>query len=165
MDEQALDLLRVRITNWATSRLRSRQGAEDVAQEVLLELTRKYPDKIHLEELLPLAYRIMGVKLNSAIRKRIKRGNDGSTESIELESPEQGAEESLLGKERKQLLFKVLDGCSINDRYWVFFAATTDVQFTATVTDTQSGAQRTYTNPQGQAADAVTDTAAFASCP
>ena len=74
-----------------------------------MELTRKYPDKIHLEELLPLAYRIMGVKLNSAIRKRIKRGNDGSTESIELESPEQGAEESLLGKERKQLLFKVLE--------------------------------------------------------
>ena len=64
-----------------------------------------------------------------------------------------------------ELLFKVLDGCGINDRFWVFFAATTDVGFTATVTDTQTGTVQQYSNPLGQAANAVTDTDAFATCP
>ena len=64
-----------------------------------------------------------------------------------------------------EMLIKVLDGCSINDHYWVFFAATTDVQFEMTVTDTQSNETRTFSNPLGQAADAITDTSAFATCP
>jgi hypothetical protein len=63
-----------------------------------------------------------------------------------------------------ELLVKVLDGCTINDRYWVFFAATTDVEFDLTVTDTLTGESKTYTNPQGNPADAVTDTDAFATC-
>ncbi|HVS66062.1 MAG TPA: CHRD domain-containing protein [Thermoanaerobaculia bacterium] len=63
-----------------------------------------------------------------------------------------------------ELLVKVLDGCAINDRYWVFFAATTDVEFDLTVTDTLTGESKTYTNPQGNPADAVTDTDAFATC-
>ncbi|MCP3960309.1 MAG: hypothetical protein GY719_20900 [bacterium] len=64
-----------------------------------------------------------------------------------------------------ELLVKVLDGCAINENYWVFAAATTDVEYTLTVTDTLSDQVKTYTNPLGQAADAVTDTAAFATCP
>ena len=64
-----------------------------------------------------------------------------------------------------EMLIKVLDGCAITNNYWVFFAATTDVGYTLTVTDTLSGLQKTYTNPLGSAAPAVTDTAAFASCP
>jgi hypothetical protein len=63
-----------------------------------------------------------------------------------------------------QLLVKVLDGCSVNNRYWVFFAATTDQQFTLTVTDTQTAQQVQYTNPLKQKANAVTDTSAFATC-
>ena len=64
-----------------------------------------------------------------------------------------------------ELLIKVLDGCGINNNFWVFFAATTDVGFTVTVTDTQEDEVRVYTNPLGQAANAVTDTSAFATCP
>lgn len=63
-----------------------------------------------------------------------------------------------------EVLVKVLNGCALNDAYWVFFAATTSVQFTLTVTDTDTGAVKVYTNPQGQPANAVTDTAAFATC-
>ena len=63
------------------------------------------------------------------------------------------------------MLIKVLDGCAINGRYWVFFAATTDVELTVTVTDTQENQTRVYTNPLNQAADAITDTGAFATCP
>ena len=64
-----------------------------------------------------------------------------------------------------EMLIKVLDGCAINNNFWVYFAATTDVGFTVTVTDTQTSQVRTYTNPLGQAANAVTDTEAFMACP
>lgn len=64
-----------------------------------------------------------------------------------------------------EMLIKVLDGCDINNRWWVFFAATTDVAFTVTVTDTLNNETRTYDNTLGQPADAVTDTDAFATCP
>jgi hypothetical protein len=64
-----------------------------------------------------------------------------------------------------ELLIKVLDACGLNNRYWVFFAATTNVEFAVTVTDTQTGAVRNYSNPLGQSADAITDTNAFATCP
>ncbi len=64
-----------------------------------------------------------------------------------------------------EMLIKVLDGCEINDRFWVFYAATTDVGFVVTVTDTQENVTEQYTNPLGQPANAVTDTSAFATCP
>jgi hypothetical protein len=64
-----------------------------------------------------------------------------------------------------EMLIKVLNGCAMTNNYWVFFAATTDVQFTVTVTDTQTGKVKTYFNPQGTSADAVTDTGAFPTCP
>ena len=63
-----------------------------------------------------------------------------------------------------EMLIKVLDGCAINDRFWVFMAATTDVQFSAVVTDTATGVRRSYFNQLGQSADAITDTSAFATC-
>ena len=64
-----------------------------------------------------------------------------------------------------ELLMKVIDGCSFNDRYWVFSAATTNVEYTLTVTDTMTGQVKRYDNPLGRNAAAVTDTNAFASCP
>lgn len=65
-----------------------------------------------------------------------------------------------------EALLKVLDACSQPaPRYWVFFAATTNVQFTLRVTDTQTGKQKTYFNPVNHAAAPVQDTDAFATCP
>ncbi len=66
---------------------------------------------------------------------------------------------------RMDVLVKVLDGCEINDHFWVFASATTDVEYTLTVTDTESGAAQQYTNPLGSPAEAITDTHAFATCP
>ncbi len=63
-----------------------------------------------------------------------------------------------------ELLVKVLDGCGLNDRFWVFMAATTNVELTMRVTDTETGTRRSYFNALGQAANAVTDTDAFATC-
>ena len=64
-----------------------------------------------------------------------------------------------------ELVVRVLDACDSNDRFWVFAAATTDVEFDLDVTDTISGQTRTYSNPLGNPAPAITDTSAFATCP
>lgn len=64
-----------------------------------------------------------------------------------------------------EMLLKVLNGCGVNGNYWFFSAASTNVQYTITVTDTQSGMTQTYSNPLGTSAPAITDTAAFPSCP
>jgi hypothetical protein len=63
-----------------------------------------------------------------------------------------------------EMLVKILDGCEMNQRFWVFSAATTNVEFELTVTDTWSDTTKTYSNPLGVSADAVTDTSAFATC-
>ncbi len=55
-----------------------------------------------------------------------------------------------------------------SEQFWVFCAATTNVEFTIVVTDTatnSSGQLVEYFNPLGQAAQAITDTEAFATCP
>ncbi|HVS64057.1 MAG TPA: M64 family metallopeptidase [Thermoanaerobaculia bacterium] len=64
-----------------------------------------------------------------------------------------------------ELLVKVLDACSLNGHYWVFAAATTNIEYTLTVRDDLTGAVRSYQNALGTAADAITDTTAFATCP
>jgi poly(3-hydroxybutyrate) depolymerase len=64
-----------------------------------------------------------------------------------------------------EILVKVLDGCALNQRIWVFSAATTNVQYTLTVTDTVTGQMKSYQNAGGQTAAVVEDTSAFASCP
>lgn len=59
-----------------------------------------------------------------------------------------------------ELVVKVLDGRSVNGKWWVFYGSLTNVEFTLTVTDTLTGAVRTYVNPQGRMSSAA-DTSAF----
>ena len=62
--------------------------------------------------------------------------------------------------ENVDLVIKVVDGRAINGKFWVFYGSLTNVQYTLTVTDTLTGAQKTYTNAQGQTASG-SDTQAF----
>ena len=64
-----------------------------------------------------------------------------------------------------EVMVKVLNGCGLNNRWWVFSAATTNVFYRLEVTDVRAGAQRIYFNYPGPPAPAVTDTDAFATCP
>jgi YVTN family beta-propeller protein len=64
-----------------------------------------------------------------------------------------------------EMMVKVLDGCGINGHYWVFAAATTNVEYTLTVRDRKTGETQEYFNPLGVSSAAVTDTGAFAGCP
>jgi hypothetical protein len=59
-----------------------------------------------------------------------------------------------------ELMIKVLDGRTINGKFWVFYGALSDVDYTLTVTDTQTGNQKTYHNPKGTLASHA-DTQAF----
>jgi hypothetical protein len=63
-----------------------------------------------------------------------------------------------------ELLVKVLDGCAVNDRFWVFSAATTDVEYRLRVYDRTTKVERVFENPTGVLAEAVTDTGAFKGC-
>lgn len=63
-----------------------------------------------------------------------------------------------------ELLVKVLDACAINDHFWVFLAASTNLEYSITVEDLLAQTSVVYTNPQGQAAPAVNDTAALETC-
>ncbi len=64
-----------------------------------------------------------------------------------------------------ELMVKVLDGCGINAKFWVYSSASTDVAYTMTVTDTETGAQKVYSNPLGRIALTVTDNQAFSCTP
>ena len=90
-------------------------------------------------------------------------GNDGSGLTVPLPSDSSGLF-YFFDSSNIEMLVKVLDGCILNDRFWVFFAATTNVRFTLSVRDTETGMVKGYENPLGNAADAVTDTSAFATC-
>jgi hypothetical protein len=64
-----------------------------------------------------------------------------------------------------EMVIKVLNGCDFNSRYWTFAGGLTDVNVIMTVTDTQTGSVKTYTNPQGTPFQPIQDTSAFATCP
>jgi len=64
-----------------------------------------------------------------------------------------------------EMLVKVLNACGLNERYWLFYAATTNVELTLTVTDIRTGKVKVYFNPLNNPAAPVQDTDAFATCP
>jgi hypothetical protein len=48
-----------------------------------------------------------------------------------------------------ELIVKVLDARSINGHFWVYYGALSNVEYTLRLTDTATGAVRTYQNPAG----------------
>ena len=54
-----------------------------------------------------------------------------------------------------ELVVKVLDGRGTNGKFWVFYGALSDVGYTITITDTETGAVRTYVNPPYRLASAA----------
>ena len=64
-----------------------------------------------------------------------------------------------------EIMVKALNGCGLNDRYWIFSAATTNVFYRMEVFDVLGGEQKIYFNYPGPPAPAVTDVNAFATCP
>ncbi len=59
-----------------------------------------------------------------------------------------------------EVVTKVIDGRPVNDKFWLFYGALSSVEYTLTVTDTQTGAVKMYKNASGNLAS-VADTGAF----
>ena len=64
-----------------------------------------------------------------------------------------------------EAVVKILNGCGLNSKFWVFAGGLTNVNVVLEVTDTQTGLVRTYTNPQGTTYQPIQDTSAFGTCP
>ncbi|HEX2162319.1 MAG TPA: vanadium-dependent haloperoxidase [Thermoanaerobaculia bacterium] len=62
-----------------------------------------------------------------------------------------------------EVTVKLIDACEVPEfgRFWVFASGLTNVEVALTVTDTQTGATRTYFNPLGRPFESVQDTDAF----
>jgi CSLREA domain-containing protein len=64
-----------------------------------------------------------------------------------------------------ELTVKVLDGCGVNGRFWVFLSGLTDVGIEVTVEDTLTGESWLYGRPAGSPVPTVTDINALEVCP
>ncbi len=65
-----------------------------------------------------------------------------------------------------EVLIKILNACDTPAlRYWVLASASTNVEYTISVTDLATDQTEVYFNPLGNSAAAITDTSSFATCP
>jgi len=64
-----------------------------------------------------------------------------------------------------EVMAKAINGCGLNNRYWIFSSATTNVFYRLDVLDVRAGVQKIFFNYPGPPAPAVTDVNAFATCP
>lgn len=91
-------------------------------------------------------------------------GESGPGKVVPFSSADSGLF-SFFQQDNWELLVKVLDGCAINGHYWVYGAATTDVRFVLTVTDTRTRHSARYETQAGKPAPARTDVKALPVCP
>jgi ELWxxDGT repeat protein len=87
------------------------------------------------------------------------QGNTGAGQAVPLAGGETGYF-WFFNPDNVEVVLKVLDGRPVNDKFWVFYGALSSVEYTLTVTDTQTGKTRKYGNPSGRLAS-VADTGAF----
>ena len=94
-------------------------------------------------------------------------GSSGNAQAIPLDSlgTSAGGLFYFTNPTDPQFLVKIIDGCGLNNRFWVFYAATTNVGFDLTVTDTLANQTKVYRNADRNAADPIQDSSAFATCP
>ncbi len=64
-----------------------------------------------------------------------------------------------------EVMTKAINGCSFNNRYWIYSAATTDQFYRMEVFDFKGLKSKIYFNYPGSPAPALTDSDAFATCP
>jgi uncharacterized delta-60 repeat protein len=64
-----------------------------------------------------------------------------------------------------EVVAKVIDGCGLNQRYWLFAGGLTNVKVDLTLTDTVTGKSKTYSNPLGTKFAPIQNTAALSACP
>lgn len=89
---------------------------------------------------------------------------DGSAMTVPVANPGSGIF-WFFAPDNWEIMVKAINGCGLNDRFWIFSAATTNVFYRMEVWDVRGAEQKIYFNYPGPPAPAVTDTDAFATCP
>ena len=102
-------------------------------------------------------------QIEAAFQTQQGTGSAGFAHALSLASQgvSQGGLFWFFASANPEVLVKVVDGCSINNHFWVFYSATTNVGFTLTVTDTKTASARSYTNTDLTPAPPMQDTASF----
>ena len=90
-------------------------------------------------------------------------GSNGSGQAVRLTSDT--GYFTFFNASNVEVVVKVLNGCGLNSRYWVFAGGLTNVNVVLTIRDTTTGTTKTYTNPQSTAFQPIQDTGALATCP
>ncbi len=106
MDRNELyEHLHARILRWATSKVGGGRAA-DLAQEVMLELSRKYAHLEDLEDLVPVAAQILKFKHWGENRRRSRRKEDQqlAVEDVFLEHQGPSPEQWVIDREARRLL-------------------------------------------------------------
>jgi RNA polymerase sigma-70 factor, ECF subfamily len=98
--EEILRKLRERMVGFAASRMQ-RDAAEDLAQEVLMLLHEKYGDLDRLEDLLPLALKIVRFKMLAYRRKARRHGEFTQVSPDEIQMPD-GRTDALTTLEQRE---------------------------------------------------------------
>jgi RNA polymerase sigma-70 factor (ECF subfamily) len=107
--DETLAALRERIFSFAASRL-GRDSAEDLAQETLMVLERKYSTVAEPGELVALSFQILRFQMRAWVRKRRRRGEDtaAQVDLLPLASSNPGPEEQLERAELRERLYQAL---------------------------------------------------------
>lgn len=87
------------------------------------------------------------------------QGNTGKGMAVPLPGGDTGYF-WFFGADNVEVVLKVLDGRALTGKFWVFYGALSSVQYTLTVTDTETGQVKKYENPSGRLGS-VADTGAF----
>jgi len=101
----------------------------------------------------PGALCLAGNRFRATVSWQTPDGRSGSGEAVPL-SDDTGYF-WFFSSANVELVVKVLDGRAVNGHFWVFYGALSNVAYTITVTDTQTGSAKPYVNPQGTLASAA----------
>lgn len=102
--------------------------------------------------------------LNNRFQVEVNWINQHSGNATGIGTPLPGTNQTgyfwFFNPENTELVVKMVDGRSFNGHFWFFYGGLSDVDYTIRVTDTQTGAQRTYHKRAGILVSGA-DTAAF----
>jgi photosystem II stability/assembly factor-like uncharacterized protein len=101
------------------------------------------------------------VKVHYQTAQGVSRSGDGQAIGLSSLGVNHGGLFWFFAAVNPEMLVKLIDACAINQQFWVFSSAATNVGFTTTIRDTRTGSVKTYTNPDLTAAPPAQDTSAF----
>ncbi|MCY3970354.1 MAG: serine hydrolase [Acidobacteria bacterium] len=92
---------------------------------------------------------LSGGRFRVEVEWQSQYNGERGTGSLQRLSDESGTA-TFFSPENVELVFKLLDGRTINDHHWVYYGALSDVEYWLTVTDTLHDRVVVYRNPPGE---------------